>query len=1177
MAPGEEVVHERTEESKTFATDDPSVFRTEVYAEPVHFEDGAGQWEDIAPEMVPAGGGDVVSSGTGVSVSMDAAGDGTEVRVELGPGIGAGFVLPTSVEPSSDTKVAGDLGRGSDIELEPVASGVKESIVLADRRAPRHYEFPLLLDGVGVSLQADGSVAFVAGDGSTVGIIPPGWMEDSSHHPVTAQPATSVGVRYAIRDVAAGTPVLVVDLDDAWLDDPARVYPVRVDPSIAQADGGLDDTFVMAYSPANRSALPHLQVGNNGYLGARSFVHFAGLDALDGKIIHQGVLKLFQNGAGSCNPSPMDVYRVGTSWTGASVTSWGTPAPVGPAVATLSSAQGRPGCGPGWVQTNVTGLVDGWASGTWDNNGLTMRARDEFAAADFKQFASGDTLAPPHIQVLWSEPSTDPPAVPTRLRPTRPRGTVSPTLSARFRDPNLHAGSVVFYILDADGQHVAAGIGSEVASGDDSEWVPPPGTLEPGETYSTVAFAVNEEGRSSVNSAPVSFSVSDVALESITDDQVVFGDQALAVVAAPDVHPATVELIVEGVTVASDATAPYELTWDTSGAADGSASVAVAAVAASTTTSPPVYVEVFNESTGPQRAAVDFGRGLLTADQYALATVQAALDSPDTPAQYVSDVSSGSTMDVLEPILTLGEDLAPATKDAIADLLEPSVGPPTPPTAGAEAGAGDVAACDQQRTATINSFLPRILCQHHHNPSNPDIPDIELFFSVGTTKHDLDTDIPPSPGEPGLGADVDPVNGIPDGVDIAIENMELAVEAYLALGYQLPSYIVDEGFTVAFHDKVGYANPWRRSGSPYSHAITLTSSSDRDELAALARHETFHVFQYRYLSTFDVAGDLCPDGWCRDGALWWIEATAEWADHQVSNANVDDDGNDTLDGADLYLRSLEDFAATPSWDLGRAFLIDPPTDLFDPRFDSRQYGAFIFAESLEERHGTSFILEVFQYIRDNPVNPLDEHDVVSALEAALDDEGTNLHTELWAFWISFYLLRGGDGDLSFEDDDVGLWRAVLAVAGENDVPEVDGDYFDSHARVARNGSVIVVDGTSETDKLGIVGRGGAEVFDLDSDVEYRDEEEPAVLTVHVNPRRWGKLSFALLRYTDEGYPNLCPSGPAVVPDEDGEVEIEWEITTECPSASVIVTHLDPNSSHVLGDTYSIDVPGSYVS
>lgn len=502
----DELVDERTATTKTFTTDEPGVYRTEVYPEPVHFEADPGEWVEIDASIEPVADG-FASDGTGAPVEVTTGEGTTDVAVELADDASVAFSLPsdTVAAAGADAVTVADVAEGVDAELEVIPHGVKETLLLADASAPRRYTFPLELEGVTASIAPGGAVDLTDGEGAVVGRIPAGWMADSSAHAVTGEPATTMAVTYSLVASTGGGTALQVDLDDAWLDDPARVYPVEVDPSVVQVQGGTDDTFVMAYSPGDRSALTQLQVGNNGYLGTRSFVHF-GVGSVAGKTIHHAQLKLFQDATGSCTPTPMDIYRVGSAWTGPTVTQWGGPAPTGPVVATVTTGAGAAGCPAAWVTANVTSAVSAWASGSAANHGLTFRARDEAAAPAYKRFTSSDSANAPHVQVIWSEPATGGPAVPTHVAPTGQTGA-TPTLSATYSDPQGRSGSVGFLVVDDTGLAIGAGAGSTVASGSRSSWSVPAGTLTVGRTYTVAAFSTNNVGQSSANAASVSIQV----------------------------------------------------------------------------------------------------------------------------------------------------------------------------------------------------------------------------------------------------------------------------------------------------------------------------------------------------------------------------------------------------------------------------------------------------------------------------------------------------------------------------------------------------------------------------------------------------------------------------------------------------------------------------------------------
>ncbi|MEW2085699.1 hypothetical protein [Streptomyces sp. NPDC005283] len=120
----------------------------------------------------------------------------------------------------------------SDLELIAGSESVKETLVLKGKGAPTQWSFPLALEGLTARLDGLGGVEFVDLKGNRRAWMPPGWMEDSHLAENANEGAVSSGVGYSLTE-EAGRQVLVVTLDEAWLNDPERVFPVRVDPSVS--------------------------------------------------------------------------------------------------------------------------------------------------------------------------------------------------------------------------------------------------------------------------------------------------------------------------------------------------------------------------------------------------------------------------------------------------------------------------------------------------------------------------------------------------------------------------------------------------------------------------------------------------------------------------------------------------------------------------------------------------------------------------------------------------------------------------------------------------------------------------------------------------------------------------------------------------------------------------------
>lgn len=238
-APGEEIVVARDRTSKTFAGAEPGMRRTVRYSHPVHYRagDGAG-WDEI--DVVLRADGEArfrnVAHEFGLSVARDQR-DPALARLELPGDVGVSFGLegarPGSAAPDPkrpDTIVYRGALPGVDVALTSTEDGLKEALVLKSADAPTVFRFPLALEGLTAEVSQDGTeVTYRDASGVVRLATPAGWMAEPDDAR-DAAPELSDGVRYRLEGDGA-SPVLVVELDQAWLSDPSRIFPVTVDPT----------------------------------------------------------------------------------------------------------------------------------------------------------------------------------------------------------------------------------------------------------------------------------------------------------------------------------------------------------------------------------------------------------------------------------------------------------------------------------------------------------------------------------------------------------------------------------------------------------------------------------------------------------------------------------------------------------------------------------------------------------------------------------------------------------------------------------------------------------------------------------------------------------------------------------------------------------------------------------
>ncbi|HEX7661183.1 MAG TPA: LamG-like jellyroll fold domain-containing protein, partial [Pseudonocardiaceae bacterium] len=380
----------------------------------------------------------------------------------------------------------------TDLELAPLPTGMKESLVLHSSDAGSSWVFPLRLTGLTPVLASDGAVELKDSTGATVERIPRAFAYDSKVDPTSGEPATTYAVTYALTTVDGG-PALKMTLDQAWLRDPARVFPVTVDPSFYDLP---TSTYAETTAPGDHSMDLTFKVGsyNSGPDSANSFLKFP--NDLDGSgvVINSAALNVFDTWASTCAyAEPFYVAPVTQAWTPSGVTSWPGPsygAAIGSATPdpNVSGVNGaKDSCHNltadrtvgDWVNIPLnTDTIQAWADGSPDN-GLALYAATNNTLT-WKQFDSSNIYPyAPFLAVTttWNvAPQVD------SLYPTNGGVATSttPMLLALGHDIDNSPGALQFrfYVYDANNALVVdSGL---VSSG---TWTVPSGKLKYGQTY----------------------------------------------------------------------------------------------------------------------------------------------------------------------------------------------------------------------------------------------------------------------------------------------------------------------------------------------------------------------------------------------------------------------------------------------------------------------------------------------------------------------------------------------------------------------------------------------------------------------------------------------------------------------------------------------------------------------
>jgi hypothetical protein len=154
---------------------------------------------------------------------------------------------------------------GADLTYESRPDGVKETIVVSAPTSATAFSFDLATSGLTPRAEPDGSISLLkAGQQAPAMVIPRPGMWDSDE---TTGAAYSDQVHYELSGDGP-TYRLDVVVDPAWMNDPARVYPINVDPGVWTMTGGTYDTYVSSGAQTTNYSASTLDYFDNHYSGA---------------------------------------------------------------------------------------------------------------------------------------------------------------------------------------------------------------------------------------------------------------------------------------------------------------------------------------------------------------------------------------------------------------------------------------------------------------------------------------------------------------------------------------------------------------------------------------------------------------------------------------------------------------------------------------------------------------------------------------------------------------------------------------------------------------------------------------------------------------------------------------------------------------------------------------------
>ena len=461
---------------------------------PVNYRDAAGDWQPINPEVGQGSDGRWHETANSVQVDFaNSAADPDLANFALDPAHSIGYALQgaapvTPTVAGADVTYPGALP-GTDLTLSPTTTGLKEALVLHSASAQSSWTFPLSLNGLRAELAKDGSIQLINTAGAIMASIPQAYAYDSKIDPRSGDPATTYAVAYSIVTVN-GAPALRMSLDSAWLRNPARQFPVTVDPSFWDTPAS---TYTMYDSGQTNNDIDHsmemsIKIGsfNSGGVVADSLLKFPTDLDNSGVQVNSAYLSLFDTWASICTAQRFDVAPITQAWTvsgpknypgpsyGASI---GNVTPSVPDACANRAANREVG---DWVAVNLApAALQAWANGTSPDYGLAVYASTT-DANHWKQFDSSNMYGfTPGLNVTTT--GNVPPQVDTMYPGNGGVATsLTPTLIATGHDIDNTPGSLQYDFQVYNSSNTKVVDSGLVGSGN---WTVPAGNLSYGQTY----------------------------------------------------------------------------------------------------------------------------------------------------------------------------------------------------------------------------------------------------------------------------------------------------------------------------------------------------------------------------------------------------------------------------------------------------------------------------------------------------------------------------------------------------------------------------------------------------------------------------------------------------------------------------------------------------------------------
>ena len=435
-----ELVELRTEESKTFFDYERAIHELVVNSGAIHYENAKGEMQEISNRLVSAKkspeGTEYLYSNEANSFEVNFSDGSQRYQMNLsykGMSVEVGLVdaketeatinVPTKNEALSvflnpeSAILYPNVYEGIDLLYEVTSSGVKEYIIL--NQATKQNEFFFHFDAKGVKVvNTPEGVSFVDEKGEEVFTI----------GQLFALDAAEVYTDKVVCEVVESEKgqLLKLTVDEEYLTNQERVFPVVVDPSVmVTGSDRTQDTFVSSRHPTEKYyTSPSLRTGRDEpYYVRRTFINFTMPTNITSAQITKVVIRLKKQSG--VDPT-MNAFPADGPWVSSTVTWNNMPS------LTLTNGTSRATNSSGlWWDIDVTTIVKQVLSGQRPNYGFIIRDSENSASTShWTTFYSSEAPSPnkPELVITYSAvvPTSTPTPKPTATPTPKPTATPTP-------------------------------------------------------------------------------------------------------------------------------------------------------------------------------------------------------------------------------------------------------------------------------------------------------------------------------------------------------------------------------------------------------------------------------------------------------------------------------------------------------------------------------------------------------------------------------------------------------------------------------------------------------------------------------------------------------------------------------------------------------------------------------